>query len=59
MSSITTEKIQTPVQKLKPTPQVSYLPNTASLDEITANIALSGGVVIKNAVSTDILDDIE
>lgn len=59
MSFIATEKIQTPVQTLKPTPQVPYLPNTSSLDEITAAIARSGGVVIKNAVSTESLDDIE
>lgn len=56
MSTTTTTTTET---KLKTTTVVQTLPATASIDEITAAMALAGGVIIKNAVSTDILDTIE
>lgn len=40
-------------------PEVQSLPNTASIDEVVSAIKIAGGCVIKNAVSTDVLDKIE
>lgn len=56
MSTTTTTTTEA---KLKTTPVVQSLPATASLGEITAAIALAGGVIIRNAVATNILDTIE
>lgn len=59
MSPTTTANGATPItQKLKNIP-VQLLPVTASVDEITTALAIAGGVIIKNAVSTDVLDMIE
>jgi len=38
---------------------VPILPNTASIDEIVASIAVAGGCIIKNAVSHEDIDVIE
>jgi hypothetical protein len=61
MSSTTTETAaeSTSYRLRTSAPLVQYLPASASIGEITAAIAVAGGVVIKNAVSPEIIHRIE
>ena len=50
---------ESPTWEVRPTPAVSYLPNTASIQEVINALNLVRRVVIKGAVRPEALDLIE
>lgn len=58
-SAISPEPEMVPIKTKSTLPPVQTLQATASIDEIVKAMTIAGGVIIKNAVPVEVLDEIE